>query len=260
MKQLLLILLMIPGLAAHATELNPAIRDLNAAIEEILAPVRDADTQVAIEFTDIQTNAERALAVSLRGHYKKTGPANFVELRLDQLDYAYGDGTAPISRIKGHLGTDITKILNAEQVNRLVPEIESMIHSIAGDAVREYGDAATVKVEITDRRKNEAGDFTAVSGRIGVYIDLAKLPGSKKSEDIMVTAFEADVSADVKTGFTVSATLISNPAYRGFHTDNEGLKDLLDRFLSREPSTLAELQKFILDLNELAGRVAHGQL
>ncbi len=260
MKHLMLFLLLASSLSVAATEFNPALKELNAAVDELLAPVRDAHTEATVEFTDIQTNAERALAVSIKARYKKTGPANFVELRVDKLEYAYGDGTAPVTRINAHLGTDITKLLSQEHINRVIPEIESMIGAIAADATRGFGEAATVQTEILHRTQDSAGNYTGLSGRIVFQVDLSKLPDSKKSEDVMVTAFEANISADVTTGLTIGATLISNPTYRGFHKNNEGLKDALDRFLARDPIVLGELQKFIFDLNELAGRVANGQL
>lgn len=259
MKQLLLLFLALLTTSIAATEISPEVKELNATLDQLIAPVRDTNTEARIEFTDIQTDAERALNVSMKAYFKKTGPANFVEFRLDDLSYAYGDGKAPRTTIKAHFGSDLTQILPQEQINRLVPDLEAIAYGMAANALQQYGQAAKISFEVLDRTQNEAGHYVALTAKASVTLDLNLLPQSVKPEGVLFTHVEVEFSADVKKGLTIQATLISNPLSYGFQKDNEGLKQALDRILARDQIVLSEIQKFFVDLNEMARRVAHGQ-
>ncbi len=259
MKRLVLLLLVAAGVTAAATEITQAVKELNAAIEQLIAPLRNETTEAHLNFSDVQTNNERALAVAMDARFKKTGPANTAELRIDKLAYTYGDGTAPTTQLKGFLGLDLTKLIRQEQLNQIIPGLEDIVQSIANDFTRQFGEAATVKFEVLSRDKDAAGNFTAVKAMLYAEIDLSKLPQSVKLEDVPVKIVSAEVSADLKVGLNVNAVVTSNPAFKGFNKDNKGLKEGLDALLTKDPQILGEIQKLFTDLNEAANRIVSGQ-
>lgn len=252
------LLLAAAGFSAGATELTPEVKELNAAVENLIAPLRNETTTARLEFTDVRVNEQRALGLAFNGQFKKIGPVNTFEIRLDNVSYDYGDGTAPTTRIKGFVGSDLTKIFTQEQLNKMIPELENFVASIAAGYVSRYGEAATVKFEVLDRIKDDAGNFTAINAQLYVNIDVSKLPADQKSEDVMVQTVSANLSADVKSGLLVDLTIVSNPAYRAFHGDELGLKEALQKLLTKNEQELRDIQKFFLDLDQFAARIVNG--
>lgn len=257
MKRLMLMLFLAMGITASATDVPQAIIDLNAAVDQLLAPLRNETTEARVNFKDIQTNEERALSLAVSGLFKKTGPFNTVELRIDNLDYNYGDGTQPLTHIKGFLGIDVTKLFPQEQLNRMIPELENLVQSLAGSIAGEYGQAATVKFEVLGRGQDPAGNFTSVRARLEAKIDPALLPQSIKSEDVIFTSIAAELSADLKVGLDMDIKVISNPQYKGFSKDNDGLKEGLEKLLSKDPKVLSDIQKLFADLDRGANQIVN---
>ncbi len=239
-------------------EVVSAIDALNAEVDQVLQYFRNDSTQAALQFKSIQTNAERALSLKLDALYKKTGTINTVEIRLDNLEYIYGDGTSPTTNVKGFIGVDITKLVSQQELNRIVPEVESFIQSFAAGYTRQYGEAATVEAVISDKGQDKQGNYISIKGQISVKLDLTKLPQSIKLEDVFLREATAALEVDLTKGLSVDVKIVSNPAYKAFQPGQDGLKEGLDKLLAKDPETIKEIGKLFTDLDQGAGRIVNG--
>lgn len=257
MKKFLLIPLFAASTAIAAVAGNVA--ELNAEILKVLAPFQSENTVAEMKFSKAETNAERALSLAVSALYKKVGTQNTLTIDLKNIAYEYGNGTNPTTNVNAFLGLDLTKVLSQEDINQIIPNVEDMINQFKGDLVGQYGDALTIEVKISDRTQDEAGNYTGVKGQIDFAFDFAKLPEGQKKEDIVVKSGSASLAVNVKTGFSINATVVSNTEYKGFQGDNEGLKELLDKFLARDQSTMDQLQEAFRKMESLADQVVNGQ-
>lgn len=258
MKTLLAMLLAVTGFSVHADSTDK-LAELNSAVEQLIAPLRNQTTEARLTFKSIELNDERAIALTLDGHFKKTGPANFAELRIDDLSYRYGDGSAPTTHIKGFVGTDFSKLIPQEQLNKMIPQLEGIVQSVASQFTTEYGAAATVSVEVLGKEQDAAGNYVGLTARLNATVDMSLLPQSVKPEDVFVKSASAEVVAHVNRGLGLDIVVVSNPLYKGFAKDNQGLKETLEKLLNRDPKQMDQIHRFFFDLNEVAQRIANGQ-
>jgi hypothetical protein len=257
MKKLLLIPLFIASTAIAAVAGNVA--DLNAEILKILAPFQNENTVAEMKFSKAETNAERALSLAVSALYKKVGSQNTLTVDLKNIAYEYGNGTNPTTNVNAFLGLDLTKVLSQEDINQIVPNVEEMINQFKGDLVGQYGEALNIEVKITDRTQDEAGNYTGVKGSIVFAFDFSKLPEGQSKENIVVKSGFANLAVNVKTGLSIEAQVVSNTDYKGFQKDNEGLKELLDKFLSQDQDTLKQLEEAFGQLDRGADQIVNGQ-
>jgi hypothetical protein len=257
MKKLLLIPLFVASTAIAAVAGNVA--DLNAEILKILAPFQNENTVAEVKFSKAETNAERALSLAVSALYKKVGTQNTLTVDLNNIAYEYGNGANPTTTVNAFLGLDLTKVLSQEDINQIVPNVEEMINQFKGDLVGQYGDALSIEVKITDRTQDEAGNYTGVKGSLVFAFDFSKLPEGQSKENIVVKSGFANLAVNVKTGLSIEAQVVSNTDYKGFKSDNEGLKELLDKFLSQDESTMAELVAAFRQLESFADQIVNGQ-
>lgn len=234
-----------------------AVKQLNDEIVRILAPFQNPVTKASMNFKTIKTDSVRALEVKLGALYRKIGEQNKLEVKIDDISYAYGNGKAPATKFRGSLGIDLTKLISQKDLNEIIPGIEQMIQDMAKDFISEYGDAATVVAKVTEKRTDAEGNYTSIKAYINARIDLSKLPAEVKLEDVLFTNAMLNVSLDVKKGAGLSASIISNPEYKGFREDQRGLKEMLDKLLERDPAQIKEIEDLFKSLDDMAGSVVN---
>ncbi len=242
--------------AIASEEIDAKIAVLNAEIAQILAPFQNNLTEAGLVFSEIKTDEVRALDLALSAFFKKTGTENVLSVNVENLSYHY-DALTPTTSVSGSIGLDLTKILTQEQINEMIPEVEGIFSELAKSYTAEYGDAITIDIKVSEKTKDEAGNFTAVSGDIVGKIDLTKLPETKKLEDLMFQGGQLHLALDVKKGATIKLTLISNPDYKGFKSDGEGLKDMLDKLAARDAKTMKEIEDTFKWLDSMADGVVN---
>ncbi len=254
MKYLLAAPIIFASALAFAGIVSP-VMELNAEIAKILAPFQNEKTEAFLAFDTVETDAVRALNVKLAAKYKKIGSANQFDLQITDLSYQYGNGTTPTTNFAGSLKVDLTKFVSQEDLNGLIPGIEEILVDAAKSFTQEYGEAVTVVVSIPEKKQDEAGNYIGIVGNLQFSVDLTKLPEGKLAEDIPVLNGNLALQLRVTEGATFSATIISNPAYKGFRQDNEGLKEILDKLLAKDANTLDQFRSLFAQLEELAKQI-----
>ncbi len=246
-------LFLVAGLATAAVS-TPVI-ELNNEIAKILAPFQNEKTVANVIFQNIETNDVRALSVVLGSQYKKIGSLNQFDLRISNLSYQYGDGTQPTTNLEGYLAVDLTKFVSQDDLNGIIPGVEEILVDTAKNFTQEYGDAVQVVVNISEKNQDEAGNYVGIKGTIQFTVDLSKLPEGKLPQDVPVLSGNASIQMKVKEGVSVAGTVVSNPAYYRFQNNNEGLKEILDKFLAKDAATLDVVRDLFLQIEEFAKQI-----
>jgi hypothetical protein len=231
------------------------VMELNAEIAKILAPFQNEKTEANLVFDTVETDAIRALNVKLAAKYKKVGSANQFDLEISNLSYQYGDGTTPTTNLAGSLKLDLTKFVSQDDLNGLIPGIEELLLDAAKNFTQEYGEAVNVVVNISEKNQDGAGNYTGIAGTLAFNVDLSKLPEGKLAEDVPVLSGNLALRLQVTEGATFSGSVISNPGYKGFQQDNDGLKEILDRLLAKDAGTLDQFRSLFEQIEELAKQV-----
>jgi hypothetical protein len=236
-----------------------SLEALNAEIARFLAPYQNAVTSAKLEFTDVQTDETKTLSFGVNGFYKKVGSVNFLDVIVDNISYNYNNGVDPTAKIKGALGLDLTKVLPQETINQLVPGLEEMASEIAKDFTKQYGDAITVDLVISDKTQDAAGNYVSIKAKVGASLDFSKLPSTINVADIMFKSGEATIELDVKKGIKLNGYVVMNVGYKGFQKDGQGMKQSLDALLNRDPKELKELEDIFQWLERAANGFVNGQ-
>jgi len=246
-------------LATAALASTSAVQALNAEISRILAPFQNEKTVAKLEFQDIRTNETHTLALALNGLYRKFGSQNRLEIRLDNVSYNYGNGTAPTTNVVGGIGIDLTKLMPQEDINLIVPEVESMLQNVAQSYARDYGDAVNISAKVLDKQQDAAGNYVSIKVSLSAKIDLLKLPESMPVQEVLFTGAEATLNVNVTEGIELALTLVSNPFYKGFQRNGKGLKDSLDELLARDPEQIRQIQSLFKSLDGIADEFVDGK-
>ena len=238
MKKIFGLLVLGLSLGLNSFAADSAANDLNLEFEKILAPLQNQLTAAWVKFAAIETDATRALKLDVAAYYFKMGALTNIEFKLDRLSYEYGNGLTPTTKLKASVATDFAKLFSQETVNQMVPGTEQIVTGFAKDFTRQYGNAVTVDVKVTDKVQDKNGNFTAIKATFVGSVDLAKLPQNVKAEDVIFTSVKLALVVNVHSGLTIYGQVISNPQYRGFKRDGEGLKEYLEKLRTRDERTL----------------------
>jgi hypothetical protein len=252
MKKIMLAIGLCFSIISSVYASDNALDQLNLEIKKILAPIENNLTIANLTFNNMEVDEERANSVALSAYYKKTGSHNIFELKLDNLSYNYGDGTAPTTIIKAAIGFDLTKVLSQSELNQLIPNASEFIENIAKDYTEFYGDAASVKSVVTSTTKNDEGNYVGMTALITGKIDLSKLPEEIDKQYVFATDAAVSVSLNLKTGLSIEAFIVSNPEYIGFEENQEGLKELLEKLLAQDEEGLEFISDIATQINEIA--------
>ncbi len=237
---------------ATASVLTGGLSELNQEIQKILQPFQNEKTAAQLAFQVIETNSERALSAALTASYSKTGSMNTVEIHLPHLSYSYGDGSSPATNVQGSLKVDLTKILPQEQINEMIPTIDTVLLDMAKGFTEKYGEAVTVTVTVLERRQDTSGNYTGFKALIDFVFDFSKLPETLPPSEIIVHRGSLSLDMDVIQGAQITATTYSNTLYKGFQPDQPGLKETLEDLLAQKPEALEKFKTLFTMLEEIA--------
>ncbi len=232
-----------------------SLDQLNLEVKKILAQFENNLTEAKLTFSNIEVDKERANSVALNAYYKKIGSQNIFELKLDNLSYNYGDGTAPTTIIKAGIGFDLTKVLSQSELNQLIPNASEFIENIAKEYTDLYGDAASVKSVVTSTSKDDEDNYIGMTALISGKIDLDKLPEYIERNSVFATEAGVSLSFNLKQGISIEAFIVSNPEYMGFDEDQEGLKELLDKLLAQDEEGLEFINDLATQLDGIASEL-----
>lgn len=253
MKKLLASLAFLPLVALAGT-----IPELNAELDNVLRSLRDQRTEASLTVVELETNETRALRARVTGSYQKTGPANTFRLEVTDATYFYGDGSAPTTHAVGRLDIDLTKVLPRTQINLFVPQIDSLLSLMARQWAKKYGNAVSIKVKTTEKKKDEQGNYISIKGMASFSVDMAKLPAGMKPEEVFAKSGSLTLDVNVTKGMGIDLTLVTNPVYKGFQAEERGLKEILDKLLARDPELLKEIESMYRDLDKNVTPIVDG--
>ncbi len=243
------------ALAATPLKLGDELAQLNQAIVSLLTPFQNDTTKGELSFSKLRTGRHHTLKVALKGLYAKLGTRTSLTITADEVSYRYGSGRHPTTTIRGSAAIDLTKIMGIADLNELLANIESIIPQYAQDLTSDFGDAVTVSAKVTDKVFDQDGNYVSLKGSLNMKFDLSKLPADKKLEDVMIKAINAEISLNVETGVVLNMSIVSNPKYKGFNADEQGLKELLDKLLKQDPEQLKMIEDTFRQMDDIVGGI-----
>ncbi len=241
-------------LALAAIPAFAGVDALNEAVKGLLAPFNNPVTIADLKFDNVEINSERALSVKAGGIYRKVGKENVLEVKVDEVSYNYGDGTAPLTTAKGSIGVNLLKFVSQKDINELAPAMEDIVADFAKSVGKGYGDALEVEAKVLDKKTTEAGDLESITIRLAGKLDLTKLPADKPANDEVITSGAIELTVGVN-GAAVNLWAVSNPGYKGFQGDQQGLKEMLEKLLALDEESLKDLQMFFSGLDGFAEKL-----
>ncbi|TAL60115.1 MAG: hypothetical protein EPN84_10095 [Legionella sp.] len=244
-------------LASSVYAANSNVDILNKMMTNALEPFQSATTVAKFNFNALDMNDERVLKVDVNSLYSKVGAKNKVELKIDNLAYDFGNGTAPKTTVKAAFNTDITKIVSPDQLEEIIPNLSTIIENFAKDYTEEFGDAITIESVVTSTSKDTDGKYIGLNGFISFKIDLSKVPAEEVKE-IPLTEAVVSLGVNLKTGISIDGYIVSNPASYYFDRDQKGLKEYFETLLSGDTETLNTLLAFLVQLDRYAEIIAEG--
>jgi hypothetical protein len=239
------------GAVALAIPALAGVEELNNVVKNLLVEFNNPVTVAELKFANVEVNAERAVSINASGLFRKLGSENTLEIKVDEFSYNYGDGTAPVTKIKASFGIDLLKIVDQKSINELAPTMDEMVKGFAENFTQQYGDAVTIDAKITDKQVTEAGDLVSITIHLAGKLDLAKLPAEKPASDEVITEGSVDLKIGV-SGIALELSTISNPAYKGFAKDETGMKEILEKLLALDEGQLTEIKEAFSSLDRAA--------
>ncbi len=227
---------------------------VNQKVAEITAPYNNENTKMEIKFTDLNVDSIRALDFGLKASVWKKGPENEVNLKLDNVQYHYGDGQNPTATGALSLKLDLVKAFGQPTLNSFAEGLGEIAQEVASTYGQKYGEAVTVDAKLEELVKDQQGNVVTAKLHVAVVIDFNKLPANLKVEDVEFKNIEAEVIAS-RGGVEGSVSLVLNSANKSFQQDQPGLKELVDKLLKEDAETYKSLQGFANFLNSLADSI-----
>ncbi len=244
------------ALAAAPVQLSEQVTQLNQEIVSILAPFQNQSTKAELLFSKIRTDAKRALRMTVSGLYMKAGAKTTLTVKADEISYKYGfGGRRPTTRVKGSVAVDLTKLMPAADLNSLFDSLEQIIPQYAADFTKRYGQAVTVAAKVSDKVITKDGNYQSLRLHLDVNFDLSKLPADKPVTDVMMKSIRADIYLTAATGAIVNVKVVSNPKYKAFQDDQQGLKDILDKLLNKDPDQLKSIENMFRQIDDMVSGV-----
>ena len=223
---------------------DDVIDQLNDRITTILTPFQNQNTVATLHFNDIESNDEQVTKFGFNAFYRKVGSQNTFEIKLDNLSYDYGDGSAPLTALKANVTVDMTKLIPQQQLNMMIPMAADIFEQIATELSTEF---TTVKSVVTSTTKDEQGNYTGLSLLLSLKTDLSQIP---ENQEIKVSEVVLSLAIDVKTGWSINAFAVSNPA--NSDEDNKILKAFVDGLVSGDEDAMNEVKQLFLSIDESA--------
>lgn len=235
-----------------------SMAQLNSEMKGLLASLQNSRTQASLTFKDVRTSSKRALGLAMSALYKKVGAKNEFSVRLTNLSYQYG--SRPTTKGEGTVQLDFTKLMAQEDLNQLIPSIQTMVDGITNSYAAQYGQAGNLVAKVSDLKKDAQGNYVSLKANVTFRLDYAKLPANLRREDVMFDSGRFNFSLDVKQGITFNFDLASNGAYKGFEASEKGLKEYIEALLAKDASTMDEIKTLFRQLDEGAEGIVEGKL
>ncbi len=242
--------LRLPGFAAALVVSSVAlaatftIQDVNLKVLELIKPFNNPVTKMEFAFTSLNVDATRALDFGFTGFVSKLGSQNEAKLEVKKAQYSYGTGAKPTASVDLNVEFDIVKALGQDVINKVAGELDDALVEMSADFVKDYGSAITVTAKTEELKLDAAGNVEVVKLRLSAVMDFAKLPATKTLDAVEFQTLDVVVRADTK-GLTLQGEVVLNPLYRGFQSDQNGMKEYVEKLLVDDEQTYAELKSYL---------------
>lgn len=256
MRKLISVLALVASVGIVAVAATP-LETLNAELDRIIGAFRNAETTAELKFTELKTDATRALNISATAVYRKVGSLRAFGINIEKASYEYGTGATPTTQFKGGVEVDLTQFVSQDDINHFGADFEKTVQELGAQFGAEYGAAATVETKVINVGIDANNNYTSLAAQIVLKIDLTQLPANMKAEDVLFSEAQAMVSIEATQGVKADVTLVSNPGYRGFNSTETGLKEFIDQLLASEPAVLTKIEGLVKRLDDFAHKYTH---
>ncbi len=174
--------------------------------------------------------------------------------------YQYAEGqTKPEFDIRASLvakNGSMNKILlntlsvQPNQMDSFFLELQKEIRNAAQDLLRNYGSAAKVTTRVSGIQKDKANHYVAESLALNLTIDTSRLPAHMSRDEIMFSSVNIWASLNLNSGVNVKASVLMNPDYTGFHSNQTGLKQYIEGLENSNPSEMRLLLSYAHEAKE----------
>jgi hypothetical protein len=235
------------------------VGQVNSQIKKVLSPFQNQNTIVNLTFTDINLTDERVEKVAVNAQYFKKAANNHFNLKLDNIEYDYNDGVAPKTVMAGSLGIDLTKMLSQEDINELIPQLVEYVDNMFETTTdQEYGDALNFSGAVTSTSKDAQGNYQGLTALFAATVDFSKLPEETPLEDVFFKSFALSVSLNVHEGLSFQGYVISNPDYKSFKEDEEGLTEFLKKLAANDPDEMRTIFQTFMMVDTVVSSMLEG--
>jgi hypothetical protein len=239
------------GAVAAMSVAAVSVSDVNSKVAALLAPFNNKVTVASVEFTDLNIDAVKTLDFGVKAKFWKVGSQNELTLKVDNVEYHFGDGQNPALSAHVSVGLDLVKIFGQDGINEMAEGLGEMVKGLASQYTEKYGEAATLEADVNQIVKDEKGNVLSAKVFVTASIDFSKLPANLKLEDVEFKKFELSASVSNRT-VEIGGSAVLNPAYKGFRQDEDGLKEYIEKLLNEDQETYESLAGLISALDSFA--------
>jgi acetylornithine deacetylase/succinyl-diaminopimelate desuccinylase-like protein len=240
-------------LTTAITAAAASLTDLNDEIAKRLAGINNAKTVATAAFKQLAAPAQGRFVIDATGRYKKVGSRGALHLDLQKIAYDSRNEKAPTATFTGAINADLSQLATRKDLDGMVESIEDVLNGLAKDFLREYGDAAQVKVAITKKTKDSSGHYNAIAGKLSLAVDLKKLPSETPQHSVAVLSANATVSATVdkalKASVQITVGMNLNPLHPSVRDEAGEIRDLIHKLLALDQPTLEDLASLFRELD-----------
>lgn len=241
---------LISVVAGAATVLD--VEGVNKAVAKILEPFNNDTTTAKLEFTylDIAEGMTQRFGGVLG--ITKIGKENELAFNISKLDYQYkGETGVPTVDAAADLKLDLVKLLGQKEINEIAGDAAKMVVEFGQEMTKEYGEAVTTEAAVEVLEKDEAGDVVRLKIRVGATIDLSKLPEGKTVDSVEATGGVGTFDF-TRNSATLTLNVKMNPDYKGFKSDQTGMKEYIEMLLAGNKETYDQLGEMMGFLDQIA--------
>ena len=250
MKALVLPLAFVSGTSLAASALF-SVQDVNSKIEKLVQPFNNQTTKLELAFTKLNIDAVKTLDFGFTGLVSKVGSENEAKVEFKKAEYAYGDGSKPVVNLDVALTLDLVKAFGQDTINSIAGDLDEMVLDMSKDYTKEYGAALTLNATTAEKILDAQGNVESMKVVLDATMDMAQLPSTKPVEEVEFQTLHVEVLA-AKTGFSIQATVVINPLYKGFARDQDGMKEYVEKLLADDQQTWDDLSRYLAILDSVA--------
>lgn len=236
--------------ASAATVMD--LKGVNEAVIEILKPFNTQRTTAGITFTALEVDDVLTQHFGVKGLYATLGAKNALVFQIPKVEYKYkGADGLPTMDGKLELTLDMVKAFGKATLNDLGSGAEEFVKDFLKELTEEYGDAAQTDAAVDILERDQEGNVTRVKLHVSGVIDLTKLPQGKVAEEEFIIKGSGVLDVSL-TKAELSLNLGFNPSYKGFKSDQQGLKEYIERLLNADKSAFDEVAEYVSFVDKVA--------